>query len=89
MYYKDKFKRVRPSQLCPALMPPLAVPGHASFPSGHSTQAHLIAECLKLVLPRGNTRTTLSDALDVLASEIVTFGTGQRNQEHGNGHHLS
>ena len=50
MKSKIYFKRSRPSQLCPALLPPLAVPGHASYPSGHSTQAHLMALCMYDVL---------------------------------------
>ena len=83
MYYKDKFKRVRPSQLCPALLPPIAVPGHASFPSGHSTQAHLAAACVKLALPKNNTLKTLSQALDVLAHRIA------RNREIGGLHYPS
>lgn len=37
--------RARPSQVCPALMPPIAVPGHPSFPSGHATQSMLMALC--------------------------------------------
>ena len=43
MYYKGKYKRPRPSELCPALLPPIVVPGHASFPSGHATQARLMS----------------------------------------------
>jgi membrane-associated phospholipid phosphatase len=43
--------RPRPSQICPALMPPIEVPGHASFPSGHATEAHLISLCLAEVMP--------------------------------------
>jgi hypothetical protein len=46
MYFKGLYKRPRPSHLCPALLPPIAVPGHAAFPSGHATQAHLMALCL-------------------------------------------
>jgi membrane-associated phospholipid phosphatase len=46
MNWKSQFSRPRPSQLCPALLPPIAVPGHASYPSGHSTQAHLMALCM-------------------------------------------
>jgi hypothetical protein len=34
--------RPRPSQVCPALLPPVPVPGHPSYPSGHATEAHLI-----------------------------------------------
>jgi hypothetical protein len=49
MHYKNLFQRPRPSQLWPELMPPVQVPGHASFPSGHSTQAHTIAKVLQKV----------------------------------------
>jgi hypothetical protein len=42
---------VRPSQLLPALMPPISIPGHASFPSGHSTQSWLVSLCLQQALP--------------------------------------
>lgn len=50
MYYKKKFHRPRPSQISPWLLPPVAVPGHASYPSGHATEASLQAQCLKQVL---------------------------------------
>ena len=43
MYYKHRFNRVRPSFLCPGLVPPFGPPAHPSFPSGHSSQGHLIA----------------------------------------------
>ena len=46
VFYKNKFQRPRPSQLSPNLMPPIEVPGHASFPSGHSTEAYTLAYCL-------------------------------------------
>jgi membrane-associated phospholipid phosphatase len=49
MYWKAHYKRPRATQLCPALLPPIAVPGHASYPSGHSTQAHLMAACMREV----------------------------------------
>jgi membrane-associated phospholipid phosphatase len=49
MYYKNLFQRARPWQLWPQLMPPIQVPGHASFPSGHSTQSHTIAKVLQAV----------------------------------------
>jgi hypothetical protein len=50
MYYKGYFKRVRPSFLCPGLVPPFGPPAHPSFPSGHSFLGHLIA-LLLLELP--------------------------------------
>jgi membrane-associated phospholipid phosphatase len=43
MHYKDRFKRVRPSLLCPGLVPAFGPPGHPSFPSGHSFLGHLIS----------------------------------------------
>ena len=43
MKLKRANQRPRPSQLSPALMPPIAVPGHASYPSGHATQAYLLS----------------------------------------------
>lgn len=51
MHYKAKYNRPRPSRLSPRLMPLIEVPGHASYPSGHSTQAHLVARCLEEVMP--------------------------------------
>jgi membrane-associated phospholipid phosphatase len=70
MYFKNLYKRPRPSQLCPALLPPIEIPGHASFPSGHSTQAHLMALCMNDVfngLPQQNTMVddlwTLADCI--------------------------
>ena len=43
MSYKAQFKRVRPSVLCPGLVPPFGPPMHPAFPSGHSFLGHLIA----------------------------------------------
>jgi hypothetical protein len=51
IHYKYKFDRPRASTLLPWLMPPIEVPGHASYPSGHSTQSHLVALILGEVLP--------------------------------------
>ena len=43
MHYKAEFKRVRPSTLCPGLVPPWGPPRHPAFPSGHSFLGHFIA----------------------------------------------
>jgi hypothetical protein len=51
MHYKAIFKRPRPSQYSPSLLPVIDPPGHASFPSGHATESHLIALCLAQVMP--------------------------------------
>jgi PAP2 superfamily len=46
LYFKSKYDLPRPSQICPALLPPIPVPGHSSWPSGHSTQAHFMKNCM-------------------------------------------
>lgn len=51
MHFKSKHLRERPSMLAPSLLPPTQVPGHPAYPSGHATQAHLIAKCFQLLLP--------------------------------------
>jgi hypothetical protein len=43
MYYKQQFRRVRASTICPGLVPPFGPPRHPSFPSGHSFLGHFIA----------------------------------------------
>ena len=66
--------RPRPSQLCPWLMPPIPVPGHASYPSGHATQATLLSGLLTLVMPAAVT-TPLAPSgqslLDRLAERVA------------------
>ncbi len=71
MYFKNLYSRPRPSQLCPALLPPIEVPGHASFPSGHSTQAHLMALCMNDVLNGLPQQNTMIDDLWTLADCIA------------------
>jgi hypothetical protein len=71
MFFKIMYARPRPSQLCPALLPPIEVPGHASFPSGHSTQAHLMALCMDLVFNGGPLQATMGDDLWTLADRIA------------------
>jgi len=43
MHYKARFRRVRPSTLCPGLVPAFGPPRHPAFPSGHSFLGHFIA----------------------------------------------
>jgi hypothetical protein len=49
------------------------VPGHASFPSGHSTQAHLMALCMGDVLATlpGAQQQVVTDDLWTLADRIA------------------
>lgn len=51
MQEKKRFDRVRPHILEPNIEPIIEVPGHPAYPSGHSTQAYLIAEMMSLIDP--------------------------------------
>lgn len=85
MYYKGLYNRARPSQLYSMLLPPVSVPGHASYPSGHATQANLIARCASLALqynPRKD-KPRLIQELHGLAARIG------RNREIGGFHYRS
>jgi hypothetical protein len=66
VHFKWHFKFPRPSQLSPALMPPIDPPGHASYPSGHATEAYLLSAVLKLVMPN-----EADTALDRLAERVA------------------
>ncbi len=48
---KKEFARPRPTQLAPDLMTVIPVPGHAAYPSGHSTQMHMFALVLGALDP--------------------------------------
>jgi hypothetical protein len=76
MHYKDKFNRQRPSEIYPMLLPPFVVPGHASYPSGHATQAHLMALCSWDLLPeqtlwQKDRRAKMKEKLEALATRIA------------------
>jgi membrane-associated phospholipid phosphatase len=51
MNYKQHFRRVRPSFICPGLVTPFGPPRHPAFPSGHSFLGHFIA-LLLLEIPQ-------------------------------------
>jgi membrane-associated phospholipid phosphatase len=69
-HFKWLNNRRRPSQVCPALRPPIQVPGHAAYPSGHATQAFLIATSLAGVFP-ANSKPGSEMALQALAARIA------------------
>jgi hypothetical protein len=83
MYYKGRYERPRPSMVWPPLLPPIAVPGHASYPSGHSTQAHLIWRCMGDVLMDRKDLKTLLVNMSTLADRIA------RNREIAGLHYCS
>ena len=70
MVWKAEIKRARPPQLSAEIEPVFDVPGHPSYPSGHSTQAHLIAYVLTAVHPSGKDP-QWSRAVERFAGEVA------------------
>ncbi|MCK1275631.1 phosphatase PAP2 family protein, partial [Bradyrhizobium sp. 61] len=64
VYYKLRFNRGRPQQVWPGLFPMVASPWHASYPSGHSLESHLMALALGEIIPGAKS------ALRALAARI-------------------
>lgn len=82
LYYKGLRDRPRPSQLCPALLPPIPMPGHASWPSGHATQAQLKALCMEHVLQGILPGTLTTGDLGAVSSNLRTLALRvARNRE--------
>jgi hypothetical protein len=84
LYFKDKYDLPRPSQICPALLPPIPVPGHSSWPSGHSTQAHLMKNCMLRVFAATAATPNPMPAADQIvwnADLTVLAGSIARNRE--------
>jgi acid phosphatase (class A) len=69
IHFKLKFNRARPQQVCPALVPLINSPGHASFPSAHSLESHMIALALTEVQPHKH-RASTAKVLTALADRI-------------------
>ena len=61
---KMRYKRARPTQLAQGLEPVIAVPKHASYPSGHTAQSYAMAILLGLLDPE-NEKKYLTFALDI------------------------
>lgn len=79
MHFKHKWKRPRPTQLEPRIRPVVDCPLHPAYPSGHSTQSHLIALILEKVTGRADVRDALWDAADRIA----------QNREYAGIHYMS
>ena len=71
MFYKAEFARPRPVQVYPALLPAIPTPGHASFPSNHSFQSHLIAHLLAAALGPAADAGLTAPVLSALAKRIA------------------
>ena len=73
MRLKRQWNRPRPTQYCPTLYPPVAVPGHAAYPAGHALIATLTAELLKEITEHPSATPKASPyakSLDELAKAI-------------------
>ncbi|WP_146217116.1 phosphatase PAP2 family protein [Falsiroseomonas bella] len=81
-HFKMLEDRPRPSQVCAALRPAIEVPGHAAYPSGHATQAFLMAHVARAVL-QGSPWEKAQEAVDALAARIA------RNREIAGVHYRS
>jgi hypothetical protein len=82
LYYKGLRDRPRPSQVCPALLPPIPMPGHASWPSGHATQAWLKALCIEHVLQGAQSGTLTPGDINTFSSNLRTLALRvARNRE--------
>jgi hypothetical protein len=70
MYWKREHNRARPVQVFPALMPAIMTPAHASYPSNHSFQSHLIARALAAMF-EGEVADAMHQQLFVMATRIA------------------
>jgi hypothetical protein len=81
--YKALFNRVRPSAICPGLVPPFGPPRHPAFPSGHSFAGHFLALLLLEIdqitalhgeRPNGDTVGAKPELKDVMSETHVFSG---------------
>ena len=79
MHYKHRWKRPRPTQIDPQISPVVVCPCHPAYPSGHSTQAHLVA----LVLGE------LSKQANVKQAALAKAGRIAKNREFAGLHYES
>ncbi len=67
---KASFDRARPTHLSPNLAPSIVVPGHPAYPSGHATQAHLLAYLLMELSP-GQADQLVADAAQIAKNREI------------------
>ncbi|WP_332775449.1 phosphatase PAP2 family protein [Polaromonas sp.] len=72
MRFKHAFACPRPDTLSPQIQSMIPSPGHASWPSGHSTEAFLTATLLQALLPQGS---KYQEQLQRLAARIAVNRT--------------
>ncbi|MES2952335.1 MAG: phosphatase PAP2 family protein, partial [Pseudomonadota bacterium] len=72
MRFKQAFACPRPVDLSPQIQPMIPTPGHASWPSGHATEAYMAAFVLQALLPHGN---KYKEQMERLAARIAVNRT--------------
>ncbi len=82
MHFKNKYSRPRPAQLEPKIRPIITAPGHPSYPSGHSTQMHLVALALSEITASSTVKSTPDQLLGIA-------GRVAENREWGGVHYAS
>jgi hypothetical protein len=70
MHLKRQYTRPRPSQLSPNLFPPVAVPGHGSYPAGHALIGRLTSKCLAEFVP-GRTAALMELARRAATNRVI------------------
>ncbi len=83
MKFKKQYSRPRPSQISSVLLGPAPPPGHAAYPSGHATQARLMALWAGQILPAAAEWDATRNNLQQLAFRIA------RNREIAGFHYPS
>jgi membrane-associated phospholipid phosphatase len=76
MYYKESFRRVRASVICPGLVPPFGPPRHPSFPSGHSFLGHFIGLLLLEIPEIAATFGEITPALPPTSPPVISPAPG-------------
>ena len=71
MRFKFALAVRRPHELSAQIQPMIPCPGHGSFPSGHSTEAHTVAYLLSELIPPQTTATQLREQLMRQAARIA------------------
>jgi hypothetical protein len=69
LYWKFRWKRPRPVQVFPAIMPAIMTPSHPSYPNNHAFQSHLIALSVGEIFV-GSTKAAMRAPLLALANRI-------------------
>lgn len=72
MRFKHAFACPRPVELSPQLQPMIPTPGHASWPSGHATEAYLACSLMQALMPHG---AKYEEQLERLAARIAVNRT--------------